>query len=81
MKTVSIQDLKARLSAVLAEAAAGVRVLITRHRKPIAVLAPPDLPSVHVGKRYGKARFEPLLSNATGGRYLEVLGEDRRDER
>ena len=81
MKTVSIQELKARISALLAEAAAGTRVLITKHRRPVAMLAPPENEPLHVGKRFGRARLEPLLHEATAGRYLEVLGEDRRDER
>lgn len=80
MKTVPIQQLKQRLSALLADAAAGERILITRHRRPIAVLASADLEHIHVGARFGKAALRPLFNRATKGRYLEVLEEDRRND-
>jgi len=80
MKTVSIQELKADLSRLLAEVAAGARVLITKHRRSIAVLSPPEVHPVRVGRRFGRAKLEPCLENATAGRYLDVLAEDRRDE-
>jgi hypothetical protein len=35
---------------------------------------------VHIGKRFGRGRLEPLLHQATAGRYLQVLAEDRGDE-
>lgn len=79
MKTVSLQDLKNRLSSLVAEAASGIRVLITRHRRPIAMLAPPAIPAVRVGSRFGRGQLEPLLDHATHGRYLAVLAEDRRE--
>lgn len=80
MKTVSIQDLKARISALLAEAAAGTRVLITKHRRPLAMLSPAELEHVHIGKRFGRGRLRALFERATDGRYLEGLAEDRGDE-
>jgi prevent-host-death family protein len=80
MKTVSIQELKAKISALLAEAAAGTRVLITKHRRPVAMLSPPEHEAVHLGQRFGRGKLESLLHEATAGRYLEVLAEDRRDE-
>jgi prevent-host-death family protein len=78
MKTVSTQELKKNLSALLDEAASGVRVLITRHKTPIAYLESADLEHLQVGARYGKARLSPLLKSATAGRYLDVLADDRR---
>ncbi len=77
MKVVSIQELKARLSALVAEAAAGTPILITRHKRAVARLAPVD-PHVHTGKRFGSAKLKGLLRNATRGRYLEVIADDRR---
>ncbi|MCA1733796.1 MAG: type II toxin-antitoxin system prevent-host-death family antitoxin, partial [Acidobacteria bacterium] len=41
MKEMSIQDLKARLSAAVAEAESGSRILITRHSETVAQLGPP----------------------------------------
>jgi prevent-host-death family protein len=77
MKTVSIQVLKARLSALVAEAAAGEAILVTRHSRPIAQITPVD-PGLHVGARFGKGRLVPLLKGKTRGRYLEVIADDRR---
>ncbi len=80
MKKVSTQDLKSRLSALLAEAAGGTHILITKHQRPIAMLSPPELEHLHIGKRYGRDRLGSGFDRATAGRYLEVLAEDRRDE-
>lgn len=81
MKTVSFQELKSHLSALLDEAAAGVRILITRHQKPVAYLAGAGDEHVHRGRRFGKAALRPLLKKGTGGRYLDVLTDDRRGGR
>lgn len=40
MKSVSLADAKARLSALIDEAEAGETVCITRHGKPVAQLVP-----------------------------------------
>jgi prevent-host-death family protein len=77
MKRISIQDLKARLSAAIAEAEAGDTLLVTRHSEPVAQLSPVRDPSVHRGRHVGAGRLEPLLKRGTGGRYLAVLLEDR----
>ena len=77
MKVVSVKELKRRLSAVLAEAAAGVLVVVSRHGKPLARISSVDLEHLHVGKRFGKARLRPVLRSPTRSRYLQVLAEDR----
>jgi antitoxin Phd len=38
MKTVQLQDAKARFSALVDDAIAGERVTVTRHGKPVAVI-------------------------------------------
>jgi prevent-host-death family protein len=78
MKTVSIDELKRRLASLLAAVAGGERILITRHRRPVALLSRADLEHVHVGALAGRASLEPLLRAATRGAYLEVLAQDRR---
>jgi prevent-host-death family protein len=78
MKTVSIHELKRHLSALVDEAARGGRILITRHRRPVASLTAPDLEHLHVGSRSRRASLRPLLRAPTRGAYLEVLAEDRR---
>lgn len=78
MKTVSIDELKRNLASLVAAAAGGERILITRHRRPVASLSQADLEHVHVGVLAGRASLKPLLRAATRGAYLEVLAEDRR---
>jgi prevent-host-death family protein len=77
MKKVSIKDLKARLSAVIAEAESGRTIVITRHQAPVAVVGPAVPPNVHRGQRVGTDRLRPGPKRATKGRYLAVLLEDR----
>ena len=77
VKRISIQDLKARLSAAVAEAEAGDTLLVTRHNEAVAVLGPARLPHTHRGSQVGQHRLRPVLRKATKGRYLAVLLEDR----
>jgi prevent-host-death family protein len=83
MKLVSIQELKRHLSALVAEAAAGDRILVTRHRQPVVLLGPAESPHVHTGKRFGKASgaLKALVKKSTGGRILEILADDRRGDK
>ena len=74
---VSIQSLKARLSAVVAEAESGDTIVITRHNAPVAQLSPARAESVHHGKNVGSGRIRAALKRGTKGRYLDVLLEDR----
>jgi prevent-host-death family protein len=77
MKQISIQDLKARLSAVVAEAESGSTIVVTRHNEPVAQLGPARPLQVHQGERVGTGRLEPAVKRGTSGRYLKVLLEDR----
>ena len=77
MKQVSIQDLKARLSAAVAAAEAGQTVVITRHNTPVAQLSPARPGGVHRGREVGNGRLQPALKRGTKGRYLAVLLDDR----
>lgn len=79
MKQISIQDLKAALSAAVAEAEAGNTIVITRHNEPVAHLSPARPASVHRGRSVGSGRLTPALKRGTRGRYLTVLLEDRGD--
>jgi prevent-host-death family protein len=79
MKLVSIQDLKANLSAVVAEAESGDTIIITRHNAPVAQLSPAGKESIHHGRNVGSGRIRAALKRGTKGRYLEVLLEDRSD--
>ena len=77
MKRISIQDLKSRLSAAVAEAESGHTILITRHNAPVAQLSPARSASVTRGTSVGAGRLEPAIARGTKGRYLKVLVEDR----
>lgn len=77
MKQISIQTLKARLSAVVAEAESGRTIVVTRHNAPVAHLGPASPDHVHPGHRPGAWRLKPAVKRGTKGRYLKVLSEDR----
>jgi prevent-host-death family protein len=81
MKTVSIDELKRNLSAYVADAATGERIVITRHGRPIASLTRADLEHVHIGAAAGHARLRSLFRAATKGAYLTALADDRRPDR
>jgi prevent-host-death family protein len=79
MKQISIQDLKARLSAAVAQAEAGDTIVITRHHKPVAKLIPSSPTHVHRGKNAGTRGIGPALKPGTRIAYLDVLLADRGD--
>ena len=79
MKRISIQDLKAQLSAAVAEAESGSTIVVTRHNEPVAQLGPARPHHVHRGQRAGSGRLKPAVRRGTKGRYLKVLMEDRGD--
>lgn len=79
MKQISIQDLKARLSAAVSEAEAGNAIVITRHNKPVAQLTAAHPEHVHRGKDVGTGSIKPVLRQGTKGHYLAILLEDRGD--
>jgi prevent-host-death family protein len=77
MKEVSIQTLKANLSAMVADAESGDTIIITRHNAPVAQLSPAGNTPVHRGKNVGRSRLRAALTRGSKGRYLRVLLEDR----
>ncbi len=79
MKRVSIKDLKATLSSVVAEAESGRTIIITRHNTAVAQVGPATVSHVHRGRRAGSGRIAAAVKRRTKGRYLAVLLEDRGD--
>jgi prevent-host-death family protein len=77
MKQISIQDLKAQLSAAIVEAESGSTIIVTRHNEPVAQLGPARHRHVHRGERVGTGRIRAALRRGTKGRYLAALMEDR----
>lgn len=78
MNLVSIDELKRNLSSLVDRAAAGARILITKHRRPVAWLGPAGAEHLRIGARSGKVALKPLLRAPTRGHYLDVLVQDRR---
>ena len=78
IKEISIQDLKANLSAVIAEAESGETIVITRHNAPVARLGPPDS-HVHYPRSTDRSALKPAIKSDKKIPYLEVLLEDRGD--
>ena len=76
MRRITIHELKQALSARVAEAEADETLLITRRNLVVAKLVPRET-RVHVGTRCATARLRPALDKGTGGRYLEILADDR----
>lgn len=81
MKRTSIQALKSGLSSVIAEAEAGETILITRHNRVVARLMPERAVRPHGRADAPPTALNPALREATRGRYLEVLLDDRARER
>lgn len=80
MKSVAIQDLKPKLSALLSEVEKGATVEITRHGRPVARLTPVDPPYVHTGAQAGTYVWPPAIPTGIGKkRILEVVLEGRED--
>ena len=77
MKSVPMYELKKDLASIVAEAEAGNEVLVARHNKPVARLTRPGTEHLHAGLQFGKAKLKPAVKAKTGGRYLQVLEEDR----
>jgi prevent-host-death family protein len=77
MRQISIQDLKATLSAVVSEAEAGDTIVITRHNEPVAKLIPAHADHLYQGKGAGKGGIRPALKRGTKIPYLDFLREDR----
>ena len=77
MKKVSIQVLKAGLSAAVAEAQAGAHDPDHQAQRAGGAAGPARTAHVHQGARVGMGRVHPALKRGTRGRYLAVLLEDR----
>jgi prevent-host-death family protein len=72
MKTVGVYEAKTRLPSLLAQAAKGERITITRHGVPVAMLVPPP----EAPKR-SAADVITLLREFRKGRRLGGLSLDR----
>ncbi len=80
MQTVTLKDLKLRLSYILNSTKNGTPFEITKYNKPIAFLVPPQDSRLHFGKMVRKETLKKILKKSTKGVYLKFLIEDRNDE-
>jgi len=81
MTSVTIQELKQALAAVLKRVGLGEWITVLKHGKPVARLGPPAEPGVHVGSRFGTGGgLRPAGRRLSRGAYLAVLAEDRSGE-
>jgi len=79
MKQISIQDLKAKLSAAVSEAESGNTIVITRHNEPVAKIVPARAEHLYQGKNVGKSGLKPAIKRGSKIPYLEFLLDDRND--
>jgi len=79
MKKVSLQTLKATLSAAVVEAESGHTIVITRHNQPVAKLIPAFPQSVHRGRHVGRGGIKPAIRRRAKIPYLDALLRDRAD--
>ncbi|MFY9343467.1 MAG: type II toxin-antitoxin system prevent-host-death family antitoxin [Planctomycetota bacterium] len=82
MATITIQELRRSLAAVLKRVHQGEWITVLRRGKPVARLGPPEEHGLHVGKLCGTGyRIEPVGHRLTKGAYLSVLLDDRGGEK
>ncbi len=79
-KSLSVAEIKKTFAKVLREAAAGVRITVTRHDRPIALIISPAA-NLLVGRRSKRARLTAALPPSRERASLAVLLEDRNEQR
>jgi prevent-host-death family protein len=79
MKQISIQDLKAKLSAAVSEAESGNTIVITRHNEPVAKIVPARPEHQYRGQQLGKSGLKPAIKRGAKIPYLQFLLDDRGD--
>jgi antitoxin (DNA-binding transcriptional repressor) of toxin-antitoxin stability system len=77
MKRVSLKELKQNLASWVELAHQGASVEVMKHNQPFAMLVPWNPNELIVGSQVGKVNLKPCLKNATGGKWLDILTEDR----
>jgi antitoxin (DNA-binding transcriptional repressor) of toxin-antitoxin stability system len=78
VETISVSQLKARLSAELRKVKNGARTVVLEHNRPVAILSPYKAKPLLVRKatgEYAPGELTPLVSRDP----LELLSEDRED--
>lgn len=79
MKSVPLKDLKENLSSWVEKASNGDIIQVTKYNRPYVILAPGELPGLVRGRRAGQGGLTSLFKEATGGKWLKILDEDRDD--
>jgi antitoxin (DNA-binding transcriptional repressor) of toxin-antitoxin stability system len=79
MENVPLHELKKNLAYWAEKAAQGEVIQITKYNRPFVVLTKSQTTGLYIGKRVGKPFAKSGLKNATKGKFLEYLLEDRED--
>ncbi|MBI4126898.1 MAG: type II toxin-antitoxin system prevent-host-death family antitoxin [Deltaproteobacteria bacterium] len=80
MKTVQLKELKEDLSSLAEEASHGAEIMVTKHQRPYIRLVPGDAPHLYRGRLVGRENLTPAFREATQGRWLDILEEDRSEK-
>lgn len=79
MRSVSINDLKRNLSGYLEEAVTGEPIVITRYRRPWAVVSAAAPSHLRRGSRIGKIELGAVLAKPLPEAARRLLEDDRED--
>ncbi len=79
MKNVPLHELKKDLAYWTEQAAKGEAIQITKYNRPYVVLTKSQMTGLTIGKRVGKGFSNSGLKEASKGKFLKYLLEDRED--
>jgi antitoxin (DNA-binding transcriptional repressor) of toxin-antitoxin stability system len=80
VKNVPLKTLKENLAYWAEEASKGERVQVTKYNRPYVVLGPYEGSGLYCGSKAGREPLKSVLSQATRGKWLKVLQEDRDED-
>ena len=78
MKKVPINDLKKNLAKWTITASKGIPIEITKHNRPFIRITPAQSTNLHIGSTLDTT-LKSVLNNATRGKFLKILLEDRNE--
>jgi len=80
MKNVPLKALKENLAYWTEAAAKGELVQVTKYNRPYVVMGPSEGSGLSRGKKAGQEALKSVLSEATKGKWLKILKEDRDED-
>jgi antitoxin (DNA-binding transcriptional repressor) of toxin-antitoxin stability system len=79
MENVPLNVLKKDLAYWTEQAAKGKVIQITKYNRPYVLLTKGQSAGLYIGKRYGRTDLSSPLKEASHGKWLQYLLEDRED--